>query len=111
MDFHEAQITAARRVQDALRRAKEKTMSTKKQAKAKRTTKKTTARKTAGRTAKKAETTYTVPRTAKQLASAIQTRMKRSPNFWREVSEAMGNGGTGRVAQVMPRENGAEATH
>lgn len=84
---------------------------TKNTTKAKRTTKKTTARKTAGRTAKKAKTTYTVPRTAKQLASAIQARMRRSPNYWREVSEAMGNGGTGRVAQVMPRENGAEATH
>jgi hypothetical protein len=83
-----------------------------------RTTKKATKRTTgtkahgkrnAGRTAK-AEA-FKVPRTAKQLAAGIQARLKRSPGYWTELREAM-DAGPGRVAQVMPRENGAAgATH
>jgi hypothetical protein len=81
-----------------------------------RTTKKQTKRtgtkarttRNAGRTAKRAET-FKVPRTAKQLAAGIQERMKRSPNYWTEVRDAMlERPDIQRAAQVMPREH---ATH
>lgn len=83
-------------------------MDTKKTAKTKQAGRKGTTKRNAGKAAK-AEA-FKVPRTAKQLAAGIQARMKRSPEYWREVVAAM-SATQDRAAQVTPRENGAGATH
>jgi hypothetical protein len=63
----------------------------------------------AGKTARKAET-FKVPRSARHLAAAIQQRMKRSPDYWAEVRDAMlERPEIQRAAQVVPRET--HATH
>jgi hypothetical protein len=84
-----------------------------KMAAAKKTAKRTTKKRTTGRTEKVTET-FKVPRSAKQLAEAVWLRMRRSPDYLRQVVAIVSalERAANSTAQVMPRSNGsAEAAH